>query len=132
MAFEVDRVIPVLRIFDVTKAREFYVGYLGLAVDWEHRFDDRGPVYMQVSRGSLVLHLSEHHGDGSPGCVVYVAASGVRELHSELQAKDYPYLNPGVGPSPGEDEDGACLQLLDPFGNTLRIDERASVGTTTL
>jgi ribosomal-protein-alanine N-acetyltransferase len=56
---------------------------------------------------------------------VYVAASGVRELHAELQAKDYPFLNPGIGASPGDGEDGACLQLLDPFGNTLRIDERA-------
>lgn len=33
MAFEVDQVVPVLRIFDVTKAREFYVDYLGLTVD---------------------------------------------------------------------------------------------------
>jgi hypothetical protein len=33
-------------------------------------------------------------------------------------------LNPGIGPSPGLDEGGACRNLLDPFGNTLRIDER--------
>lgn len=35
------------------------------AVDGEHRLDGQGPLYMQVSRGSLVLHLSEHHRDGS-------------------------------------------------------------------
>lgn len=45
--------------------------YLGCTVDWEHRFDDLAPLYMQVSRGSLVLHLSEHYGDGTPGAVVY-------------------------------------------------------------
>jgi ribosomal-protein-alanine N-acetyltransferase len=71
MAFAVERVVPILRIFDVAKARKFYVDYLGCTVDWEHRFDDLAPLYMQVSRGSLVLHLSEHYGDGTPGAVVY-------------------------------------------------------------
>ena len=124
MAFETERVIPIIRIFDEARAREFYVGYLGFGVDWEHRFDESGPLYMQVSRGSLQLHLSEHHGDGTPGQVVYVAATGVRELHAELQGKQYPFLNPGISASPGDGERGACLQLLDPFGNRLRIDER--------
>lgn len=125
MGLEVQGVVPILRIFDEVRAREFYVGYLGFEVDWEHRFDGRGPLYMQVSRGALVLHLSEHHGDGSPGHVVYVAATGVRELHAELKTKSYPYLNPGLSPSPGDDEGGVCLHLPDPFGNWLRIDQRA-------
>ena len=29
--------IPILRIFDEAKAREFYVGFLGFKIDWEHR-----------------------------------------------------------------------------------------------
>jgi catechol 2,3-dioxygenase-like lactoylglutathione lyase family enzyme len=61
------RVIPILRIFDVAKADEFYLDYLGFRVDWDHRYDDNAPLYRQISRGDLVLHLSEHHGDGSPG-----------------------------------------------------------------
>ena len=77
-----------------------------------------------MSRGELVLHISEHHGDGSPGVGVWIAATGVRELHAELAAKNYPFLNPGLGPSPGSD-DGVCLALLDPFGNRLVLDERA-------
>lgn len=125
MTFEVQGVVPIMRIFDLDKAREFYVDYLGCSVDWEHQFDGQGPVYMQVSRGALVLHLSEHHGDGAPGHAVYVAATGVRDLHAELHAKDYPYLNPGIDESPG-DGDGTCLTLLDPFGNCLRIDERGT------
>jgi len=125
VALTIDRVIPIMRIFDEGRAREFYVAYLGFSVDWEHRFDGQGPLYMQVSRGELVLHLSEHHGDGSPGHVVYVAATGVTEFHAELQTKDYPNLNPGIDTSPGDTDDaGSCMTLLDPFGNTLRIDER--------
>lgn len=60
----------MLRIFDLDRAREFYVDWLGFTVDWEHRFDDTAPLYMQVSRDEVVLHLSEHSGDGTPGTVV--------------------------------------------------------------
>jgi ribosomal-protein-alanine N-acetyltransferase len=115
-----DRVIPILRIFDADKARAFYVDYLGMKVDFEHRFEPGLPLYMQVSRGNLVLHLSEHHGDGTPGTTIYVATTGVRELHAELSAKDYPNLRPGIE----TDEIGAHVVLLDPFGNTLRFNER--------
>jgi len=41
------RAIPIFRIFDIEKAREFYVGFLGFTVDWEARFDETAPVYMQ-------------------------------------------------------------------------------------
>ena len=119
MAVTFERVIPILRIFDVAKAREFYVDYLGFGVDWEHRFEEGLPLYMQVSRGALALHLSEHHGDGTPGTTVHVETRGVRELHAELSAKDYPYLRPGIE----ENEIGTCITLLDPFGNRLRLNE---------
>jgi hypothetical protein len=41
---------PILRIFDEAKAREFYVEFLGFKIDWEHRFGENSPLYMQVSR----------------------------------------------------------------------------------
>lgn len=46
-------------------------------------------------------------------------AQGVREYHAELTAKKYSYLRPGLS----EDEIGTCLELLDPFGNRLRLNE---------
>ena len=73
------RTIPILRSFDETKAREFYVDWLGFAVDWEHRFEPASPLYMQVSRAGVVLHISEHHGDGSPGSHARVEIEGVSE-----------------------------------------------------
>ena len=54
---------PILRIFDENKAVEFYVDFLGFKIDWQHRFEANFPLYLQVSRGECVLHLSEHHGD---------------------------------------------------------------------
>ena len=79
--------IPILRIFSVEKAREFYVDFLGFTVDWEHRFDPAAPIYMQVSRAGCVLHLSEHHGDCCPGSTVFVRVTGLEEYHREITSK---------------------------------------------
>jgi hypothetical protein len=44
---QLNHAIPILRMFDVAKAREFYIGYLGFNVDFEHRFHDDAPLFMQ-------------------------------------------------------------------------------------
>ncbi len=64
--------IPVLRIFDYAKAIEFYIGWLGFSIVWEHHFEENTPVYMEVTKDALTLHLSEHHGDGTPGTHVFI------------------------------------------------------------
>lgn len=115
-----DVAIPILRIFDEAKAREFYVGYLGFKVNWETRTAERGPLYLEIERAGMRLHLSEHYGDGSPGAAVFVVAADVAEFHDELQAKRYPYLNPDIGPTPWG---SICMDLLDPFGNRLSFNE---------
>lgn len=120
MAISFTGTIPILRIFDVAKAKEFYTGYLGFHVDWEHRFQDAAPVYMRVSRGGLVLHLSEHYGDGTPGSAIYVQMEGVEEFHRELTARNYGYLRPGLGKTPWNT---LALDILDPFGNMIRFNE---------
>jgi len=79
--------IPILRIFDEAKAREFYVGFLGFTVDFEHRFEPGLPLYMQVSRDGCVLHLSEHHGDASPGAAVRIETSELDAFQAELIAQ---------------------------------------------
>jgi ribosomal-protein-alanine N-acetyltransferase len=112
--------IPILRIFDVAKAKEFYVDYLGFHVDWEHRFDENAPLYMQVSRDGLVLHLSEHYGDACPGSTAFVRVTGLEEFHREITAKKYGYLRPGLEQTFHESR---CVELTDPFGNRLRLDE---------
>ena len=107
------RVVPVLRTFDTEKATQFYVDYLGMSVDWEHRFEPGLPLYRQVSRGDLVLHLTEHHGDSTPGSVVYTYMRGVRDLHAELAEKaSVGHNNPGLESVDGRTE----VQVVDPFG----------------
>lgn len=117
---EFQQQVPILRSFDEQKAKEFYVDYLGMTVDWEHRFEPSLPLYMQVSRAGLVLHLSEHHGDCCPGSTVYITMKGIREFHEELTKKNYGNLRPGIGPTPWNT---LCMELADPFGNRLRLNE---------
>ncbi len=113
--------IPVLRIFDVDKAREFYLGFLGFALDWDHRFGENFPIYMQITRSGLKLHLSEHHGDASPGSTVFVWMQGVDAYRSELIGRHYPYSKPGIQEQgPG----GRTLEVPDPFGNRIRFCEK--------
>src|SRR5258707_13577528 len=94
MPIQVLQTIPLLRIFDVEKAKEFYVGFLGFCVDWEHHFEENTPAYIQVSRDGLVLHLSEHHGDCCPGSTVFGWMKGIEEFHREIISKDYKYRQP--------------------------------------
>jgi len=90
---EVVQTVPILRIFDVAKAKEFCLDYLGFRVDWEHRFEPGLPLYMQISKYGCVLHLSEHYGDATPGASVFLRVTG------------------------------KLMQLTDPFGNRLRFNE---------
>ncbi len=113
-------VIPILRIFDVEKAKEFYVGFLGFQVDWEHRFEANLPVYMRVSRGDLILHLSEHHGDGSPCAQVFVWMTGLDAFHAEVTSRGYRFMRPGI-----EDTfyNARAMDVIDPFGNRIFFNE---------
>lgn len=120
MAVSFSQTIPLLRIFHVAKAREFYLDFLGFKLDWEHRFDPAAPVYMQVSRAGCVLHLTEHHGDCCPGSTVFVRTTGLDEFHREITAKGYGHLRPGVDDS---GHGSRCMEVIDPFGNRIRFDE---------
>jgi catechol 2,3-dioxygenase-like lactoylglutathione lyase family enzyme len=115
-------VVPVLRIFDLTKALEFYLGYLGFREDWRHQFGPDFPVYLQVSKGDVALHLSEHHGDGSPGANVRIEIADVARTSAELEAKTYRYARPAVETTEWKTRE---LKVRDPFGNQLVFWERA-------
>ena len=124
---EFRKTIPILRIFSVEKAKEFYVGFLGFTVDWEHHFEENTPAYLQVSRGGLALHLSEHHGDACPGSTVFVWMTEIEEFHREVTAKGYKYLPPGIETT---FYDAKCVEVIDPFGNRIRFNENMKSTST--
>ncbi|HRN89134.1 glyoxalase superfamily protein [Hyphomicrobium sp.] len=115
------RTVPILRSFDEAKAREFYVGFLGFAVDWTHRFEPDLPLYMQVSRDGIAFHISEHHGDATPGSHVRVEVTGLAAFHAELIAKAYRNNRPGLERPPWG---GVEMTVTDPAGNRITFAER--------
>jgi len=120
MAIAFQQIIPIVRIFDVAKAKEFYIDYLGFTLNWEHRFEGVSPVYMEVQRGDFRLHLTEHHGDACPGANCYVRMTGILEFHAELAARNYGYLRPGVETT---EWNARMMEVTDSFGNRIRFSE---------
>lgn len=117
---KIGEITPILRIFDVAKAHEFYLGFLGFEMRWEHRFGDDFPLYTEVARDGCVLHLSEHHGDASPGSALRIAVEDIAALHRELSAKDYRFAKPGIEEAPWGTRE---MSVTDPFGNRLHFFE---------
>jgi uncharacterized glyoxalase superfamily protein PhnB len=107
---------PILRIFDEAKAKEFYVGFLGFKIDWEHRFEPGLPLYLQISRDDCVIHLSEHHGDCSPGAAMRIETDALEAFQKQLLAKQYTYARPDIQEMPWGSKD---MSVRDPFGNRL-------------
>ena len=111
---------PILRIFDEAKAREFYVDFLGFDIEFEHRFEDGAPLYIGISKDGCILHLTEHHGDCSPGAAVRVETEGLDSYHTELVGKRYKYNRPDVHNMPWGSRD---MTVVDPFGNKITFTE---------
>ena len=108
--------VPILRIFDEAKAREFYLGFLGFTIDFEHRFEPGAPLYMGVSKDRCVLHLSEHYGDGSPNSCVRIETRDLDGFQALLLGKQHKYARPAIQ----EQSWGAReMSIPDPFNNRL-------------
>jgi uncharacterized glyoxalase superfamily protein PhnB len=117
-------VTPILRSFDEAKAREFYLDYLGFRVLFEHRFEPQLPLYMGIARDGVELHLSEHHGDASPGASLRIAVADIDALQAELAARAYRYARPQVETMPWGTRD---MTVTDPFGNRLTFTHAISL-----
>ncbi len=108
--------VPVLRIFSLEKALEFYVGFLGFEERFRHQFDAAAPFYLGVEREGVTLHLSEHFGDGTPGTHVRIEVDDVAAFAAQLNAKAYRHSRPGwLDQEWGNRE----MTIGDPFGNRI-------------
>jgi catechol 2,3-dioxygenase-like lactoylglutathione lyase family enzyme len=115
------QVIPILRMFDAALAREFYCDFLGFDWRWQHQFEPDLPVYAEVGRAGSVLHLSEHHGDATPGGAAMIVVPDLREYQAQLLARRHRNARPGVA----EDPWGLTMTITDPFGNRLVFWQRS-------
>ncbi len=115
---------PIFRIFDYDKAIEFYIGWLGFTIDWEHEFEaGTTPKYLQISLRDIIIHLSEHHGDGSPGSHINIDDfENLADYNRLLKDKKYKYGSPGLE-VPEWNEKTINMTVHDPFGNRITFGE---------
>jgi catechol 2,3-dioxygenase-like lactoylglutathione lyase family enzyme len=103
-------------MFDRDLTVRFYVDWLGFGLDGEEG-EAGGPRFLTVRRDDVRIHLSSHHGDGTPGAVLLIVVDDVEALHAELHSRPYPFMHPGI------EAHGAGRELvaLDPASNQLRF-----------
>ncbi|WP_415764661.1 glyoxalase superfamily protein [Pseudomonas sp. ZB1P45] len=75
------------------------------------------PLYLGISRNGLQLHLSEHHGDASPGSTIFIPMQNIELFRDELLGKRYGYGRPDIV----QQGWGQVLEVYDPFGNRIRF-----------
>ena len=108
--------IPIFRSFDEKAAKAFYIDFLGFEIVFEHRLEPGTPLYFGVKLGESLLHISEHHGDSTPGSSVRIDMDDVNAYCRILNAKKYRHARPGVQhQSWGYDD----MTIADPAGNKL-------------
>lgn len=107
---------PILRSFDEDKAKKFYVDFLEFEIAFEHRFAKELPLYLGFKKGDFELHLSEHHGDSSPGTSIRIEIDNLKSFQEKLLKKKYKYSRPGI-----IKQDWGTMEMIikDPFGNKL-------------
>ena len=116
------RAIPTFRILNYQTAIDFYIGFLEFKIDWEHRFGATEPVYMQISKNGLTLHLSENNRFNT-NVIVFVETKKLKEFHKELQNKSSVMQLPDILQTNWQT---LQLEIEDPFGNLLRFNENIS------
>jgi hypothetical protein len=92
-----------------------------------HEFESgTTPKFLQVSLRDVVLFLSAHHGDGSPGVHITVEDfKRLRQYHHELISKKYKYNLPGLE-IPFWDSGAITVTVIDPVGNRITFVEKES------
>lgn len=113
------KAIPTFRILDYQTAINFYVDFLGFKIDWEHRFEPTGPVYMQISKNGLILHLSENKRFRT-NVIIFVDTKNIIEFHKELQERNPTNIIQDILRTNWQTSQ---LEIEDPFGNLLRFNE---------
>ena len=114
------KAIPILRMFDVAKAKEFYIDWLGFTIEFEHQFEENTPYYIGIKRDNIEIHLSEHYGDATPGSKVFIICDEIEKYYNELQGRPYKYYRPCL-----EKAFYGALEfsVQDPFGNKISFNE---------
>ena len=116
--------VPVLTIASAAEARKFYLDFLDFTADWGWPEDGQRPLYAQISRSEVSLHLNEQRPDKGAS-QIFIRCTGLDALQETLSRKAHGYtLHLRATP-----DDRREIQITDPFGNVLRFSENNPPGT---
>lgn len=82
------KLVPVLKSFDMVRSLEFYQEIFGAKVNWQYQQDqsNANPSYASLSLFDQEIHISSFAGDGSFGSTIYFYMDDIDALHEQLQA----------------------------------------------
>jgi catechol 2,3-dioxygenase-like lactoylglutathione lyase family enzyme len=100
---------PILRVEDMKRSLDFYIGLLGFENDWG------GDDFTSVSRDNAAIYLSEgDQGDGRAW--IWIGAEDVQKLHDEFAGRGVKIRMP-----PTNFPWALEMQVEDPDGNVIRF-----------
>ena len=102
--------VPLLRIVDARRSRDFYCGRLGFRQEWEQSFEHDFPPYVSLSRDGCRIYLTEEPG-AVPGVLVDLYTDDIDAL-----CRDFEDRGADVTFGPADE-----IRLVDPDGNRLRF-----------
>lgn len=111
----IERAVPILPGDDLTAAKEFYVGKLGFAVQYEATEDGRSGI-MGIARGTIELTIDcPMSGHGRKACAS-LRVSSADDLYREW--KDRVTIQ---RPPMNEEWGARTFSVHDPFDNTIFV-----------
>lgn len=110
-------VIPQLRTTNASRSLQFYEGGLGFKIDWKHQFEPGFPLFIQLTRNSQTIFLTEHTGDCHVGSAVYFVVPDVDRCFADFTGRGVVPTEPPADTPWGTRE----MLLTDPDGNRLRF-----------
>ena len=109
--------ISTFKVKDALASEAFYRDLLGFTKTWEDNPGDGSPVFIEVKRDAVAIHLSEHEGDGPERVSIYVNVADATALHGEFAGRQVPIASPPESMPWGE----TVFTIEDPDGNILRF-----------
>ena len=116
--------VPILKVADARASAAFYCDVLGFQLDWEHQFGEGFPLYMQVSRDPLFLHLSEHSGGIAEGDF-FVRVPDVDAVYGEIVERGHQPPSAPIDQEYGMRD----FRVVDPDGHNITLGSVADFPT---
>lgn len=119
------QIVPIIKVGDITRAKDFYGSTLGFTIDFSYSASPSGPTYVGMSLEGQRIHLSTFGGDGVFGTAVYIYVDDIDAYYEKFIARGL--KTPGRVNSPVEERPVTQswgmreFYVKDADGNTMRF-----------